>query len=89
MVYHKQCQPLGHNNRPVWNPENYTQWLSVPLQGFQLHLSRIAQKSEGKVFTRKNCRRARPEEGTDINLKFIWAITGTKGLGPVKFCQGQ
>ena len=21
-VYNKQCQPLGHNNRPLWNPEN-------------------------------------------------------------------
>ena len=27
-VYNKQCQPLGHNNRPVWNPENYTLALS-------------------------------------------------------------
>ena len=27
-VYNKQCQPLGHNNRPLWNPENYTLALS-------------------------------------------------------------
>ena len=27
-VYSKQCRPLGHNNRPLWNPENYTLALS-------------------------------------------------------------
>ena len=27
-VYNKQCQPLGHNNMPLWNPENYTLALS-------------------------------------------------------------
>ena len=27
-VHNKQCQPLGHNNRPVWNTENYTLALS-------------------------------------------------------------
>ena len=27
-VYNKQCQPLGHNNRPLWNLENYTLALS-------------------------------------------------------------
>ena len=27
-VYNKQCQPLGHNNRALWNPENYTLALS-------------------------------------------------------------
>ena len=27
-VHNKQCQPLGHNNRPLWNPENYTLALS-------------------------------------------------------------
>ena len=27
-----------------------------------------------------------PEEGTDINLKSVWAIIGTKELGPIKFC---
>ena len=27
-IYNKQCQPLGHNNRPLWNPENYTLALS-------------------------------------------------------------
>ena len=32
---------------------------------------------------------ARPEEGTNMNLKFVWAVTGTKELGPIKFCQGQ
>ena len=77
-VYDKQCQPLEHNNRPLWNPENYT-----------LHLSTIAQQSEGNIFTRRNYLCARPEEGTNINLKFIWAINGTKELGPIKFCQGQ
>ena len=64
-------------------------WLSVALQGFQLHLSRIAQESEDNVFTRRSYFCARPEEGTDINLKFIWAITGTKESGPIKFCKGQ
>ena len=23
-IYNKQRQPLGNNNRPLWNPENYT-----------------------------------------------------------------
>ena len=27
-VYNKQCQPLRHNDRLVWNPENYTLALS-------------------------------------------------------------
>ena len=26
--YNKQSQPLGHNNRPLWNPENYILALS-------------------------------------------------------------
>ena len=61
-----------------------------PLEhGFQLHLSTIAQQSEGNIFTKRNYLCARPEEGTNINLKFVWAITGTKELGPIKFCQGQ
>ena len=64
-------------------------WLSVALEDFQLHLSTVAQQSEGNVFTRRNYLCARPEEGTNINLKFVWAFTGTKELGPIKFCQGQ
>ena len=47
---------------------------------FQLHLPRIAQQSEGNVFTRRNYLCARRKEGTDVNLKFIWAITGTEEL---------
>ena len=31
-VYNKQCQPLGYNNRPVWNPENYTLALSSTIE---------------------------------------------------------
>ena len=27
-VYNKLCLPLGKNNRPLWNPENYTLVLS-------------------------------------------------------------
>ena len=54
-----------------------------------MRLSTIAKQSEGNVVTRRNYLFARPEEGTDINLKFVWAITGTKELGPIKFCQGQ
>ena len=27
-VYNKQCPPLGHNSRPLLNPENYTLALS-------------------------------------------------------------
>ena len=63
--------------------------LSVALLGFQLHLSTIAQQSEGNVFTSRNYLCARPEVGTDINLKFVWSITGTKEFGPIEFCQGQ
>ena len=87
-VYNKQCQPLGHNNMPLWNPENYTLALSSIIR-FQLHLSTIAQQSEGNIFTKRNYLCARPEEGTNVNLKLVWAITGTKKLGPIKFCQGQ
>ena len=87
-VYNKQCQSLGHNNRPVWNPENYTLALRSIID-FQLHLSRIAQQSEGNVFTRRSYLCVRQAEGTDINQKFVLAITGTKELCPIKFCQGQ
>ena len=87
-VYNKQCQPPGHNNRPLWNPENYTLALSRVIR-FSTHLSTIAQQSEGNIFTRRNYLCATPEEGTNINLKFVWAITGTKELGPIKFCQGK
>ena len=87
-VYNKQCQPLGHNNRPLWNPENYTLALSSIIR-FSTAPAYIAQQSEGNIFTRRNYLCARPEEGTNINLKSIWAITGTKELGPIKFCQGQ
>ena len=37
-AFNKQCQPLGHNKRPVWNPKNYTLALSST-KGFQLHPS--------------------------------------------------
>ena len=87
-VYNKQCQPLGHNNKSLWNPGNYTLALSS-IKSFQLHLSTVAQQSERNVFTRRNYLCARPEEETNINLKSVWAITGTKELGPIKFCQGQ
>ena len=76
-VYNKQCQLLGHNNLPVWNPENYTLALSSII-GFSTELFRIAQQSDSNLFTRRNYLCSRPEDGTDINLKFIWAITGTK-----------
>ena len=32
---------------------------------------------------------SKARRGADISLKFIWAITGTEELGPIKFCQGQ
>ena len=84
--YNKQCHHWGTGHFGI---QKIIHWLSVALPGFQLHLPRIAQQSEGNVFTRKNYLCARSEEGTDINLKFIWASTGTKGSGPIKFCQGQ
>ena len=52
--------------------------LSVALQGFQLHLSTIAQQSEGNVFTRRNYLCARSEEGTDINLNSFGLSIGQK-----------
>ena len=42
-VYNKQCQLLGHNNLPVWNPENYTLALSSII-GFQLSCSELLSK---------------------------------------------
>ena len=58
--------------------QKITHWLSVALKGFQLYPSRTAQQFEGKVFTRRNYLCVRPAEGTDINLKLIWAITETR-----------
>ena len=83
----------GAQQQATLESRNYTLALSsiisLIIKGFQLHLSTAAQQSEDNIFTRKNYLFARPEEGTNINLKFVWAITGTKELGPIKFCQGQ
>ena len=57
--------------------QKITHWLLAAVKGFQLQQSRIAQQSEGKVFTIGNYLCVRPAEGTDINLKFNWTITGT------------
>ena len=85
-VYNNHCQPLG-TTTGHFGIQKIIHYLSVALSGFQLHLSTIAQQSKNNVFTRRNYLCERPEE--DINLKFVWVITGTKEFGPIEFCQGQ
>ena len=87
-VYNKQCQPLGLNNRPIWKPENCTLALSNIIRFSAAPIENRSQ-TEGKVFTRRIYLCLRPAEGTDINLKFTLAITGTKEVSQIKFYQGQ
>ena len=47
-VYNKQCQTLGHNNRPLWNPENYTLTLSSII-GFSFNCTGLQLLSKVRV----------------------------------------